>query len=35
MKSQIKFAEDKLKESFEKLKDSKTEDKKSARQRIF
>ena len=28
MKSQIKFAEDKLKESFEKLKDSKTEDKK-------
>ena len=28
MKSQIKFAEEKLKESFEKLKDSKTEDKK-------
>ncbi|MBS3099494.1 hypothetical protein J4462_04740 [Candidatus Pacearchaeota archaeon] len=28
MKSQIKFVEDKLKESFEKLKDSKTEDKK-------
>ena len=28
MKSNIKFAEDKLKLSFEKLKDSKTEDKK-------
>ncbi len=28
MKSQIKFADEKLKESFEKLKDSKTEDKK-------
>ena len=28
MKSEIKFAEEKVKESFEKLKDSKTEDKK-------
>ena len=28
MKSEIKFAEEKTKESFEKLKDSKTEDRK-------
>ena len=28
MKSEIKFAEEKIKESFEKLKESKTEDKK-------